>query len=146
MHAMFRRYRVRLGAADAAARQTRLTLLPLLREVPGFAAYYLVDSGDGVVASIALFKTREGAALGERLAEEWFRDDWPVFRALAPTLASGEVLVAEEAQRQERPEIAGAGGPRREQRGGGDRRFRRDRRAGRERRVAGSAVPLSAAT
>lgn len=136
MYAMLRRYRVRLGAPDTAARQARSTLLPHLKQVPGFAAYYLVHAGDGTVASIALFTTREGAAAGDRLAGAWFRDDWPVFTAVPPAVAGGEVLVAEAARPEQRPETAGAGVPRLERRHGGERRCEPERRSGPDRRIA----------
>ena len=135
MYAVLRRYQVRLGAPDTAARQARSTLLPVLRQVSGFAAYYLVNSGDGTVASIALFNSPEAAAAGDRLVGEWFRDDWPAFRAVPPALASGEVLVAEELRGEERPETAGVG-VRLERRSGAERRYGPERRSVPDRRVA----------
>ena len=91
-----------------------------------------------MVASLGLFETEEGATLGERLMSGWFREDWPVFRAVPPGLARGEVLVRAEAARP--PQVAGEGsGPRLERRGG-----RPDRRLGRDRRVAALAMVSAA--
>src|SRR2546430_15605690 len=81
MHAVFRRYRIRLGAVEAAAERAHEGLVPDLRRVQGFAAYYLVHAGNDTLASIALFQTEESAAVGERLLNDWFRHDWPVFRS-----------------------------------------------------------------
>ena len=61
MHAVFRRYRIRLGAVEAAAERAHDGLVPDLRRVPGFAAYYLVHAGNDTLASIALFQTEESA-------------------------------------------------------------------------------------
>lgn len=143
MHVVFRRYRVRLGAIEAAALRAQESLVPWLRQVPGFAAYYFVDAGDGTVASLALFETGEGAALAEGLLGRWFREDWPVFRAVPPGLTRGEVLVRDEAPRAPQAAVS-ASGPRLERRTGIDRRFRRERRSPRDRRLPGAAVEMSA--
>ncbi|OLC74373.1 MAG: hypothetical protein AUH78_11245 [Gemmatimonadetes bacterium 13_1_40CM_4_69_8] len=138
MHLVLRRYRIRLGSIAAAARRAQESLVPELRQVPGFATFHLADVGDGMVASLGLFETEEGATLGERLMSGWFREDWPVFRAVPPGLARGEVLVRAEAARP--PQVAGEGsGPRLERRGG-----RPDRRLGRDRRVAALAMVSAA--
>ncbi|OLC08109.1 MAG: hypothetical protein AUH42_02340 [Gemmatimonadetes bacterium 13_1_40CM_70_11] len=129
MHLVLRRYRIRLGSVAAAARRAQESLVPELWQVPGFTTFHLADVGDGMVASLGLFETEEGAAQGERLMSDWFREDWPVFRAVPPGLARGEVLVSVEAARPA-PVAADAAGPRLERRSG-----RPDRRLGRDRRV-----------
>jgi len=141
MHAVFRRYRIRLGAVEAAAERAHEGLVPDLRRVQGFAAYYLVHAGNDTLASIALFQTEESAAVGERLLNDWFRHDWPVFQAVPPELARGAVLVHEEL-----PRVAAAvtTGPRLERRNWSDRRLTRERRSGGDRRVATAAVSISA--
>ncbi len=144
MHVVFRRYRIRLGATEAAARRAQESLLPRIQQIPGFAAYYLVDTGDSTVASIGLFETREGAALGEGLLGGWFREDWPVFQAVPPGLTRGEVLVHDEAPRAA-PVAAAASGPRLERRRGIERRFSAERRSSRDRRLVETAIKISAA-
>ncbi len=141
MHAVFRRYRIRLGAVEAAAERAHDGLVPDLRRVPGFAAYYLVHAGNDTLASIALFQTEESAAVGERLLNDWFRHDWPVFQAVPPELTRGAVLVHEEL-----PRVAAAAtsGPRLERRNWSDRRLSRERRSGGDRRVVTAAVSVSA--
>src|SRR2546428_10819224 len=95
MHAAFRRYRIRLGAVEAAAERAHDGLVPGLRRVPGFAAYYLVHAGNDTLASIALFQTEESAAVGERLLNDWVRHDWSVVQAVPPELTRGAGLVHE---------------------------------------------------
>jgi hypothetical protein len=143
MHIVFRRYRIRLGAVEAAAQRAHDGLLPGLRRVPGFAAYYLVHAGDDTLASIALFQTEESAAVGERLLNDWFREDWPVFQAVPPGLTRGAVLVHDEIPRPA-PAAVAASGPRLERRNWSDRRFTGDRRSGRDRRLAGAPISMSA--
>src|SRR3989442_2855910 len=84
MHAVFRRYRIRLGAVEAAAERAHDGLVPGLRRVPGVAAYYLLHAGNDTLASIAPFHTQGSAAGGERLLNDWFRHHWPRFHAGPP--------------------------------------------------------------
>lgn len=133
MQVVLRRYRIRFGAMQLAARHAREALLPRLRQVPGFQAYYLVNGGNGLVACIGFFETQEGASAGDRLMADFFRDDWPAFRAVPPELTSGEVLVAHHMERE--VEVA-AGIPRLERRQGVERRGPEERRSGRERRAS----------
>src|SRR5947209_7305562 len=99
------------------------------------------DADHDTLASIALFQTEESAAVGERLLNDWFRHDWPVFQAVPPELTRGAVLVHEEL-----PRVAAAvtSGPRLERRNWSDRRLNRERRSGGDRRVATAAVSVSA--
>lgn len=92
MHVVIRRYRVRLGTIRAVVSHAERQLLPLVRELPGFAAYYLADVGAGVLATIALFQTADGAAAAVRLQSEWFRDEWASLLPLPPEVVTGEVL------------------------------------------------------
>jgi len=123
MHAVIRRYKVRLGTVAGAAHHAEMSLLPQMNRLPGFVAYYLLDAGDSVLASISVCETPEGADAAAALAASWFRSDWPSFKLIPPEITDGEVLVHAEAGR--------AGGRRRT-----ERRGTTDRRADAERRVA----------
>ncbi len=46
MYGTVRRYRVRLGTVPQAVKYVRGNLLPLLRQIPGFTAYYIVQCGE----------------------------------------------------------------------------------------------------
>ena len=51
------------------------TLMPLLKELPGFDGYYLVDAGNGHFTSLGLFETREQGEASTKLVTEWIRDE-----------------------------------------------------------------------
>jgi hypothetical protein len=51
------------------------TLIPQLRELPGFAGYYLVDAGNGLFTSLGLFETAEQGDASTRLVATWMRDE-----------------------------------------------------------------------
>jgi hypothetical protein len=92
MHAVIRRYRVRLGTVEQAVRFADKQFVPLMRRIPGFVACYLMDAGNDILATIGLFETSEGAEGAVRLQRDWFRDEWSSFRPLPPEVVAGEVL------------------------------------------------------
>ncbi len=49
--------------------------IPLLEQVPGFIAYYWIDAGGGVMASLSVYENQAGADESVRLAGEWVRDN-----------------------------------------------------------------------
>ena len=138
MHVVLRRYQIRSGNTRAVEERAREHLVPALHEVPGFQSYYLVSEGSGSITSIALFRTKTGAIAGDRLCADWFRADWPTFRAVSPESTVGETLVQSEVP-------AAAPPPESERRRESDRRQRGDRRHIRDRR-APPELRLSAGT
>lgn len=51
--------------------------LPEISRVPGFSAYYAVDCGNGDIATISVFETREGEQHSMRLAQEFVKKYFP---------------------------------------------------------------------
>ena len=50
------------------------TLVPQLRELPGFSGYYLIEADRGVMSSLGLFETREQADESTKLDSKWIAD------------------------------------------------------------------------
>jgi len=92
MHAVIRRYRVRLGTVAEAVRYAEKQFVPLVRRIPGFVGCYLMDAGNDVLTSIGLFHTQDGAEAAVSLQRDWFRDEWSSFRPLPPEVVIGAVL------------------------------------------------------
>jgi hypothetical protein len=132
MHAVIRRYKVRLGTVAGAAQHAETSLLPQMNRLPGFVAYYLLDAGDSVLASISVCETPEGADAAAALAASWFRSDWPSFKLIPPEITDGEVLVHAEVGRS-------TGRRRFERRASTERRADSDRRIASERRRSNEA-------
>ena len=142
MHAVIRRYRVRLGTVEQAARYAEKWFVPLVRKLPGFVMYYLLDAGNDTLASIGLFESRDGAESAAQLARDWFEDEWPSFRPLPPEVVVGEIVAQtavdnrplvdrrKHAERRVAALIVGADSWRgTERRGSSERRTRRDQRS-----------------
>jgi hypothetical protein len=75
------------------------TLVPSLKELPGFNGYYLIEAGNGVMSSIGFFDTPEHADESARVASNWVREQ-NLESALPnpPKITTGEVVVHKSAE------------------------------------------------
>ena len=75
MYATVRRYEgIDKVRSEEITRKVGDSLLPSLRELPGFGGYYLIDAGGGVLTSVGLFETSAQAHESTRLAARWVRE------------------------------------------------------------------------
>ncbi len=65
----------------------------ILSTAPGFIAYYAIDAGDGVVASISIFADQAGAEESNRLAADWVKQHLAAHLPNPPQITAGEVMV-----------------------------------------------------
>ena len=88
MHTVIRRYE---GAGDSAevARRAVEEFGPMLRDRPGFQGYYVVDAGDGVLATISVFDTEEAAVETTSAAAAWVRENLPELAENPPQVTAG---------------------------------------------------------
>jgi len=94
MHATIRRYEgVDAARTDEVAAKVNETLVPKLRELPGFAGYYLIEAGNGVLSSLGLFETSAQADESTKLVAKWITDE-NFGKAIpnAPKITSGKVV------------------------------------------------------
>ena len=69
------------------------TLVPQLRDLPGFAGYYLIEAGNGVMSSFGLFETREQADESTMLTSKWIAsENFGSAIPNPPKITSGEVV------------------------------------------------------
>jgi hypothetical protein len=94
MHAPIRRYEgVDPTRTDEVVGKVNETLVPQLRKLPGFAGYYLIEAGDGVLSSLGLFETSEQAEESGKLASKWINDEqFGAVMPSAPKITSGKVV------------------------------------------------------
>ena len=95
MHATIRRYEgVDTARTNEVSGKVTETLVPQLRELPGFAAYYLIEAGNGVVSSLGLFETSEQGDESTKVVAKWITDeDFNTAIPNAPKITSGRVVV-----------------------------------------------------
>jgi hypothetical protein len=95
MYATVRRYEgIDKVRSVEVTRKVGDSLLPSLRELPGFGGYYLIDAGGGVLTSVGLFES--SAHESTRLAARWVREQ-KLEDALpnTPKITAGPVIACE---------------------------------------------------
>jgi hypothetical protein len=65
--------------------------LPIIRDQPGFLAYYSIDSGGGTLTSISIFEHRAGAERSNKIAENWIGKNLTNTLPTSPEMIVGEV-------------------------------------------------------
>ena len=94
MQATIRRYEgVDAARTNEIVERVNETLVPKLRELPGFSGYYVIDAGNGVISSVSLFETSEQADESTKFVAEWIADE-NLETAIpnAPKITSGTVV------------------------------------------------------
>lgn len=91
MFASIRRYPVTPGATDELLRRVSEGFLPIVSQAPGFVAYYALDAGNDVVASVSVFHDLAGAEESNRMAADWVRQEIASLMAGPPEITAGEV-------------------------------------------------------
>ena len=94
MHATIRRYEgVDVTRTNDGVGKVNETLVPKLRELPGFNGYYLVEGSNGVLSSLGLFETAEQAEESGKLASKWINDEhFETVIPNAPRITNGKVV------------------------------------------------------
>ena len=95
MHATIRRYEgVDTTRTNEVAGKVNETLVPELRKLPGFAGYYLIEAGNGVLSSLGLFETSEQGDESTKVVAKWLTDEnFNTAIPNAPKITSGKVVV-----------------------------------------------------
>lgn len=93
MYAAVRRYEGITDDAEAG-RLVAERFVPLLEEVPGFIAYYWIDAGDGVMASLSLFDSKAGADRSVEIAKAWVAEHARELIPNPPRVTEGPVVAS----------------------------------------------------
>ena len=96
MFTIVRKFRLARGSAQEVARRVQASFVPLLRELPGFRHYYLVEGDPDVLISIRVFDSAAEALASNETAANWMRDNVLEFVKGMPEVMAGNVLVAED--------------------------------------------------
>ena len=69
------------------------SFVPLLRQSPGFVAYYAVDGGGGTMATVSIFSTEQMARESNDTALVWMREHAVDLQPEPPEIVSGKAEV-----------------------------------------------------
>jgi hypothetical protein len=87
-YAAIRQGKARAGMAEELARRVKEGAIPIISDVPGFMAYYVVYAPDDTVVAISIFNSYAGAEESNRRALTWIEEN------LAPLLAGPAAALA----------------------------------------------------
>jgi len=74
MYAVIRKYNLLPGTVEEFTQQVQSGLVPIINQIPGFKAYYLVDIGDNQVAVISMFETLADAKASAKKTMAWINE------------------------------------------------------------------------
>ena len=102
MFTIVRKFRLTRGSFEEVTRPVSEDFVPLLRDVPGFRNYYLLDGGQDTIVSIRIFESADEALASNETAAEWMRDNVMEFVKGMPEVMAGEVIISENNEDQPR--------------------------------------------
>jgi hypothetical protein len=95
MFAIVRKFRLARGSFGDVTQRVKDGFVPLLRDLPGFNEYYLLDGGQDTLISIRVFDSADQALASNEIAAEWMRDNVLQFVKGMPEVMAGNVIIAE---------------------------------------------------
>jgi hypothetical protein len=93
MYAVVRRYEG-VSNTSEVARIVKEGFLPIISEMPGFVAYYLVDAGDGVIVSTSVFEHKDAEEQSTFRAGEFVQEHLLPLVPNPPQITAGEVVAS----------------------------------------------------
>ena len=95
MHGTIRRYEsIDQSRKSEVLKKVHESLLPALKDLPGFSGYSVIDSGNGVMTSVGFFDTAAQADESTRIAGSWLREQkLDAVLSTPPMITSGPVVV-----------------------------------------------------
>ena len=90
MYVTIRRYRT--NYPQEITRLVNETFVPRIKKIPGFVAYYGIETKDTIWASISVFDTADGARESDELASSFIQEKSWVEVLSAPEITAGDVV------------------------------------------------------
>ncbi|MDT0456439.1 hypothetical protein RM550_11945 [Streptomyces sp. DSM 41527] len=93
MYAAIRRYEGVIDPIETARRVSE-GFVPLMRQAPGFVAYYWIDAGNGVMISTSVFQDQAGAEQSIAKAAGFVQDNLASLLPNPPQVTTGKVVAS----------------------------------------------------
>jgi hypothetical protein len=93
MYAAIRQAKAKTGTVEELTRRIKEGAIPIISDVEGFRAYYVVYAGDDTVTAISLFNNFEGAEEANRRALAWAEQELSPLLVGQATAIAGPVIV-----------------------------------------------------
>ena len=93
MYAAIRQAKAKSGKAEELAARIKEGVIPIVSDVPGFMAYYVVYAPDDTLTAIGVFNNFEAAEESNRRALAWIDENLGPLLAGPVTAVAGPVIV-----------------------------------------------------
>jgi hypothetical protein len=93
MYAAIRQGKARAGMAEELAGRVKEGVIPIVSDVPGFIAYYVVYAPDDTLTAISIFNNVEAAEESNKRAIAWIEQNLGPLLAGPVTAVAGPVIV-----------------------------------------------------
>ena len=94
LFAAIRRGKVKPGMAGEFAKRVKAGALPVIKQMDGFKAYYLIASGDDITA-VSVYSSKSVAEGATAKMMPWIKENLGPLMASGTDPTDGEVLIAE---------------------------------------------------
>jgi hypothetical protein len=93
MYAAIRQGKAKIGMAEELASRIKEGAVPIISDVPGFQAYYVVYAPDDTVTAISIFDNYASAEESNRRALAWIEQNLSPLLQGPATAVAGPVIV-----------------------------------------------------
>ena len=93
MYAAIRQGKAKAGVAAELTERIKDGAIPIISDVPGFQAYYVVYAPDDTVTAISIFNNHASAEESNRRVVAWIEKDLAPLLAGPATAMAGPVIV-----------------------------------------------------
>jgi hypothetical protein len=93
MYAAIRQGRAKAGMAEELTRRIKEGAIPIISDVPGFRAYYVIYAPDDTVTAISIFDDHAGAEESNRRGLAWIEESLAPLLTGSATAVAGPVIV-----------------------------------------------------
>lgn len=94
MYASLRTYRAGAGSVDALMHRVDRDFAQAISQEPGFVAYQAIDTGNDMLMTVSIFRTRDQAEASNELAGQWVAEELADLNVTRVGVISGEVRVS----------------------------------------------------
>ena len=93
MYAGIRQAKAKTGMAEELTRRIKEGAIPIISDVPGFKAYYVIYAPDDTVTAISIFDDYAAAQESNKRALAWIEQELTPMLAGPATAVAGPVIV-----------------------------------------------------
>lgn len=94
MHTTIRRYEgVKSDKIEEIVRRVKEGFFPIISASGGFVSYQFIEAGNGVIATISVFKTALAARESNKMAANWVEENLAPLLENPPQITVGEVRI-----------------------------------------------------